>query len=80
MQHFDFPTVEFFWTGISNFGTKNQNMLRVMKRGGGGVGWLGFWATFWHVCHGKKKSVPLGFMFIVYVHVCDIKIFLWLSQ
>jgi len=29
------------------------------ERWGGLVGWLGLWATFRHVCHGKKIGVPL---------------------
>jgi len=56
-----------FWNflpGISKFGAKNyffpekKRKRCVFTKDGGG--WLVGWATFRHVCHGKKIKVPLA--------------------
>jgi len=39
------------------------------------VGWLGLWATFWHVCHGKKEYYPSDF-----VAVCGLRKMVRLNQ
>jgi len=47
--------------GAKNFFRKKAHTLRVTKgRGGGLVRYLGSWATFRRVCHGKKINVPFG--------------------
>ena len=55
-----------FLPGISNFEPRinvfsEQKPYVALRKGEGGwlVGW-GSWAPFWHVCHGKKITVPLG--------------------
>jgi len=62
-----FSTVAIFLPGISNLepkikkNRKKSPYVACYERWGGGlVGWLGLWATFRHVCHGKKITVPLA--------------------
>ena len=44
-----------------NFISKKIPYVACYESWGGLVSWFGFWATFWHVCHGKKIILYTGF-------------------
>ena len=49
-----------FCSQRSFFFRKTSPYVACYERWGGLVGWLGLWATFQHVCHSKKITVPLA--------------------
>jgi len=59
---------------ISNFGTKHRNNLYVAcYEVGGVVGWLGLWATSWHVSRLKRKRTTwclLAVLLLVWSVIC----------